>query len=203
MIESEVGKKETTISVMLLGESAVGKTALIHRFTERKFSSEFFTTIGTDFVRKEITDGDEKIIAQIWDTAGQERFTTITKSFYKQADGILLVYDVHKAETYEKLNNWIQSISSNAGSRIPKYLVANKIDLEDERQVEKAEGEKLAERTGMKYFETSARTGDNVDEVFEDIIREACAIKQVRVSTPSIVIKGEDPEGGKRKTCCH
>lgn len=195
--------KRANVSIMLLGESSVGKTALIRRYTRNEFGNEFFSTVGTDFAKKDIIDDGKKITAKIWDTAGQERFKTITNSFYKQADGILLIYDVHKVETFKKLTTWINNINSNANNRIPKYLIANKIDLDDEREVKKEVGEAFAEEYDMKHFGTSAKTGENVVKVFEQIIKQAHTVKQRASYSPSFTITSESSKEANKHTCCH
>eukprot|EP00826_Nyctotherus_ovalis_P035562 TRINITY_DN3063_c0_g4_i1.p1 TRINITY_DN3063_c0_g4~~TRINITY_DN3063_c0_g4_i1.p1 ORF type:complete len:130 (+),score=41.08 TRINITY_DN3063_c0_g4_i1:272-661(+) len=113
--------KQSTVVIIILGESRVGKSALIRRFSKDEFTPEFFTTLGTDFVTKEVIDNETIIEAQVWDTAGQERFMTITKSFYKRSDGILLVYDISSAKSFQRLDKWMENIEVDASARIPKY----------------------------------------------------------------------------------
>ncbi len=112
------------------------------------------------------------VTAKIWDTAGQERFRTITHTFYKQAEGVLLVFDVTDRMSYENLHTWVNSIHEHADEKIIKYLVANKIDLTEERKVTKEEGQKMANQYGMKYFEASAKSNINVSESIESLVKE-------------------------------
>ena len=130
------------------------------------------TTIGIDFITKEVKVGNDLVTVKIWDTAGQERFRTITHTFYKQAEGVLLVFDVTDRMSYENLHTWINSIHEHADEKIIKYLIANKIDLAEERKVTKDEGQKMANQYKMKYFETSAKANMNVTESVETLVKE-------------------------------
>ena len=190
-----------SLSIMLLGETNVGKTALIHRYTNKEFISDFYITVGTDFITKDITIDNEVIKTQIWDTAGQERFMTISRSFYSRSDGILLIYDLTEWTSYKRLNTWITNINACAGISIPKYLVANKTDLVESRQISREEGEIIAKKNGMKYFETSALTGENVDIAFQSIVKEANEVKKGRIMEPSFILRRGN-EARKKKKCC-
>eukprot|EP00830_Metopus_es_P009496 TRINITY_DN1915_c0_g1_i1.p1 TRINITY_DN1915_c0_g1~~TRINITY_DN1915_c0_g1_i1.p1 ORF type:complete len:197 (-),score=35.65 TRINITY_DN1915_c0_g1_i1:36-626(-) len=143
-----------------------------NRYSEDKITTSHLPTIGIDFITKDTFIGSQKVTVKIWDTAGQERFRTITHSFYKQAEGILIVYDVTDKLSFESLHSWVNSIHEHANEKTVKYLIANKIDLVDERVVTKEEGEKLALEYKMKYFETSARNDINVSESIESLIKE-------------------------------
>ncbi len=110
--------------------------------------------------------------ATIWDTAGQERFRTLTKAFYQQAQGLVVVYDMTNRDTYERLSKWIEEIHENTEPKVVKYLVANKVDLVDDRVVTTEEGKGIAAKYSMKYFETSARSCVNVNEMFTALITE-------------------------------
>jgi Ras-related protein Rab-8A len=123
------------------------------------------TTIGIDFKIKTITIGKDKIRLQIWDTAGQEKFKTITQTYYRGAMGIVLTYAINERESFEDIENWVKQIKMHASDNVTKVLVGNKSDIED-RQVSHAEGERLAGELGIKFFETSAKTGTNIEELF-------------------------------------
>lgn len=140
-------------------------------------------------------------MAKIWDTAGQERFRTITHTFYKQAEGVLLVFDVTDRMSYENLHAWVNSIHEHADERIIKYLVANKIDLTEERKVTKEEGQKLANQYKMKYFETSAKDNTNVTESVESLVKEIHSNLAIKEDTGRISVtagRKTAKEGG----CC-
>jgi Ras-related protein Rab-1A len=197
-----MNNKQPTVTIIILGESRVGKSALIRRFSIDEYTPEFYTTLGMDFVTKEVADENNNISAQIWDTAGQERFMTMTKSFYKRSDGILLVYDISSKKSFMRLNNWIENIKCDASARIPKYLVGNKVDLREERDVTTEEGKLFATEHNMNFFETSAKTSINVTEAFESIIKEAYKKKQERIMNPSIVLKASEVHSKSNKRCC-
>ena len=159
---------EILIKLLIIGESSVGKSCLLLRFAEGKFNENFLTTIGIDFkVRKETID-DAKVKLQIWDTAGQEKFRTITKAYYRGANGILLVFDVTNRDSFNKTQTWMSSIKDSITDPVDIVLVGNKADSPDDpnRTVSKEEGEQMAADYNVQYFETSAKTGYNVEETF-------------------------------------
>ena len=146
-----------------------------NRYHDDTFTSQHLTTLGIDFITKEIAKGDkEVVIAKIWDTAGQEKFRTITKSFYKQADGILLVFDLTDRESFDKLHSWVTNIYETAEANVVKFLVGNKLDLTESRVVDREEAMKVASEYDMKYFETSAKHKIAVSEVFAELIEDVC-----------------------------
>lgn len=158
---------DVQIKLLTIGNSGVGKTSLLIRYSSHSFSPTFITTIGIDFKIKTVQMDGKRVKLQIWDTAGQERFKTITTSYFRGAQGILLVYDTTDAETFEGINQWMQQIKQFGEENVNKMLVANKCDYpESEREVTKAQGEKLARDYGMKFVETSAKTGQGVEDAF-------------------------------------
>ena len=118
-----------------MGDGAVGKTSLIKRYADQEFDEEHITTLGLDFVTKKYKCDGQDTTIKIWDTAGQERFKTLTYSFYKKADGIIIAFDVTDNKTFENIQNWIDSINLHADGGIPRILVGNKVDIPDERKV--------------------------------------------------------------------
>lgn len=187
---------------MVYFKTGVGKSSLLLRFADNTFSGSYITTIGVDFKIRTVEIEGERVKLQIWDTAGQERFMTMTKSFYKRSDGILLVYDISSKKSFMRLNNWIENIKCDASARIPKYLVGNKVDLREERDVTTEEGKLFATEHNMNFFETSAKTSINVTEAFESIIKEAYKKKQERIMNPSIVLKASEVHSKSNKRCC-
>ena len=151
---------------MMIGDQAVGKTALLVRYADDDFSESVLPTIGIDFKIKTIDHQGKRVKLQIWDTAGQERFRTITQAYYRGAMGILLIYDVTSAKTLSNIRNWVRNIEGNAPQTVNKILVGNKCDMEAQRQVSMAEGQELAREYGMKFFETSARSNISVADAF-------------------------------------
>ena len=157
--------------ILLLGDSSVGKTCFLKRYTDNTFQDAYLSTIGFDFKFKLITlNSGKQVKVQLWDTAGQERFRTIAKSYYKGAHGILLMYDVTNRRTYDNIKKWLNQIRDEAGNRISIILVANKIDCEDKRQVTKEEGESLAKSCNLPIFEASAKDSININESFQLLI---------------------------------
>ncbi|XP_026469056.1 ras-related protein Rab-8A [Ctenocephalides felis] len=158
--------------LLLIGDSGVGKTCVLFRFSEDAFNTTFISTIGIDFKIRTIELDGKKIKLQIWDTAGQERFRTITTAYYRGAMGIMLVYDVTNEKSFENIKNWIRNIEENASADVEKMLLGNKCELDDKRQVIKERGEQLAIEYGIKFMETSAKTSYNVEEAFFTLARD-------------------------------
>ncbi|XP_046396238.1 ras-related protein Rab-8B isoform X2 [Ischnura elegans] len=158
--------------LLLIGDSGVGKTCVLFRFSEDAFNTTFISTIGIDFKIRTIDLDGKKIKLQIWDTAGQERFRTITTAYYRGAMGIMLVYDVTNEKSFENIKNWIRNIEENAASDVEKMLLGNKCELHEKRQVFKERGEQLAIEYGIKFMETSAKASINVEEAFFTLARD-------------------------------
>ncbi|KAM7015981.1 ras-related protein Rab-8B isoform 1-T1 [Tautogolabrus adspersus] len=151
--------------LLLIGDSGVGKTCLLFRFSEDAFNTTFISTIGIDFKIRTVELDGKKIKLQIWDTAGQERFRTITTAYYRGAMGIMLVYDITNEKSFDNIRNWIRNIEEHASSDVERMVLGNKCDMNDKRQVSKERGEKLAIDYGIKFLETSAKSSINVEEV--------------------------------------
>nr|KAF6402244.1 RAB8A, member RAS oncogene family [Rousettus aegyptiacus] len=149
--------------LLLIGDSGVGKTCVLFRFSEDAFNSTFISTIGIDFKIRTIELDGKRIKLQIWDTAGQERFRTITTAYYRGAMGIMLVYDITNEKSFDNIRNWIRNIEEHASADVEKMILGNKCDVNDKRQVSKERGEKLALDYGIKFMETSAKANINVE----------------------------------------
>ncbi|CAL8310971.1 unnamed protein product [Gadus morhua 'NCC'] len=162
----------TTLKLLIIGESGVGKSSLLIRFTDDTFDPEQTATIGVDFKVKTIAiDGNSAKLA-IWDTAGQERFRTLTPSYYRGAQGVILVYDVTKRDTFTKLENWLNELETyTTRNDIVKMLVGNKID-KDSHEVDRNEGLKFARKHSMLFIEASAKTKDGVQCAFEELVEK-------------------------------
>jgi small GTP-binding protein len=160
---------EHLLKILVIGESAVGKSCLLLRYTDNKFQESFMTTIGVDFKTKFIEIDGVRVKLQIWDTAGQEKFRSITKAYYRGAHGILVVFDVSRRDTFNQTKMWIDSIrdSTTDSNPIDVILVGNKCDLE--RCVTREDGEELAKQFQIPYFETSAKDATNVEEAFKTL----------------------------------
>lgn len=161
--------------LLLIGDSGVGKTCLLFRFSEDAFNTTFISTIGIDFKIRTIELNGKRIKLQIWDTAGQERFRTITTAYYRGAMGIMLVYDITSEKSFENIKNWIRNIEEHASSDVERMILGNKCDMNDKRQVSKERGERLAIDYGIKFLETSAKTSVNVEESFITLARDIMA----------------------------
>ena len=173
--------------------SGVGKTCLLLRYANDKFSPTFITTIGIDFKIKIIELDGKRIKLQIWDTAGQERFRTITTSYFRGAQGILLVYDVTDRQSFLSIRNWIAQIQTHADVNVNKILIGNKCDIDGGRVVSKDEGEALAKEYNIHFDETSAKQDLNVSLSFESIaadVKDRLLVNQH---------KGDAPSGGHMK----
>lgn len=158
--------------VVLIGDSGVGKSNLLTRFTKNEFNLESKSTIGVEFATKTIAVNDKKIKAQIWDTAGQERYRAITSAYYRGAVGALLVYDITKRQTYENVARWLKELRTHANDDMMVILIGNKTDLRHMRGVPTAEAKSFSELEGLLFIETSALEGSNVDTAFTKILAE-------------------------------
>nr|XP_043878594.1 ras-related protein Rab-18-B-like isoform X1 [Solea senegalensis] len=162
----------TTLKLLIIGESGVGKSSLLLRFTEDTFDPEQSATIGVDFKVKTLAIDGNKAKLAIWDTAGQERFRTLTPSYYRGAQGVILVYDVTKRDTFTKLGNWLNELETyTTRNDIVKMLVGNKIDMDD-HEVNRNEGLKFARKHSMLFIEASAKTKDGVQCAFEELVEK-------------------------------
>lgn len=191
------------IKLLMIGDSGVGKTCLLLRYANDSFSPTFITTIGIDFKIKNLELDGKRIKLQIWDTAGQERFRTITTSYFRGAQGILLVYDVTDRRSFESIRNWVGQIQQHADVHVNKILIGNKCDMTPQRVVTTEEGQSLANDFGIQFFETSAKSDINVEKSFVTIARE--------VKNRMLVDGGPRATGGKAivdakkadtKKCC-
>lgn len=154
------------IKLLLIGDSGVGKSCLLLRFSDDSFTPSFITTIGIDFKIRTIELDGKKIKLQIWDTAGQERFRTITTAYYRGAMGILMVYDVTDEKSFVNIRNWMRNIEQHASEDVNKMLIGNKCDLNDKRIVDFERGKTLADECKIEFMETSAKNATNVDSAF-------------------------------------
>lgn len=158
--------------LLLIGDSGVGKTCVLFRFSEDQFNSTFISTIGIDFKIRTIELEGKKVKLQIWDTAGQERFRTITTAYYRGAMGIMLVYDITNMKSFDNIKNWIRNIEEHASGDVEKMILGNKCDMEEKRVVSQEKGQMLALEYGIKFLETSAKAGDNIEKAFFTMARD-------------------------------
>ncbi|KKK18709.1 hypothetical protein P175DRAFT_0500050 [Aspergillus ochraceoroseus IBT 24754] len=158
--------------VVLIGDSGVGKSNLLSRFTRNEFNLDSKSTIGVEFATRSIQVDSKTIKAQIWDTAGQERYRAITSAYYRGAVGALLVYDISKHQTYDNVNRWLKELRDHADSNIVIMLVGNKSDLRHLRAVPTEEAKQFASENNLSFIETSALDASNVELAFQNILTE-------------------------------
>jgi len=151
------------IKLMVIGETRVGKTSLIKKYTKDEFGGAYLTTVGIDFQEKIIKIDDKTVKLQIWDTAGEERFRNIAKNYFHTSNGFLLVYDISNKESFEKLHFWNEQIKINAPENTRCIVIGNKTDLNDKREVSQIEGETFSKEYKIGFYETSAKEGTNVN----------------------------------------
>lgn len=158
--------KHQKISMVVIGDTGVGKSCLLLQFVDRRFSSVHDLTIGVDFGSRIVDLNGEKIKLQIWDTAGQESFRSIARSYYRDAAGALLVFDVTRRETFGHLSRWLEEARQFASPSLVITLVGNKADVSSKRVIERNEAQAFADENGLDYIEASAKSADGVDEAF-------------------------------------
>eukprot|EP00922_Rhytidocystis_sp_ex-Travisia-forbesii_P037537 GHVS01055947.1.p1 GENE.GHVS01055947.1~~GHVS01055947.1.p1 ORF type:complete len:253 (-),score=33.60 GHVS01055947.1:282-1040(-) len=207
------------VKLLLLGDSAVGKSSLLMRFCEQRFDNSFVLTIGVDFKTKVVQSGDKKLKLQVWDTAGQERFRTITPAYFRSAMGVVLTYDVTNATTFANLRRWMKNVEDYTDANVQIILIGNKCDLENKREIPRQKGEDLAAEYSMPFFESSAKQNLNVDAAFlciADLVREARFPSQPLLDSESTTgnttassgttFRLSDTNSGlsvSRRRCCH
>ena len=166
---------DKTIQLLVIGDSSVGKTSLITRYTNGTFKEEYLATVGLDYYSKVEAINNQTINIKLWDTAGQERFKALTQNYFRNAEGVLLTFDVTNTDSFNNLKDWIGSIKTNMESKnifLPLIIVGNKIDMEDAREINKEDAEKFVSDNNYKYFETSAKTGEGVDDAIRDLVNQ-------------------------------
>ena len=164
-MDTNKAKPDYTFKYIIVGYANVGKTNIIFRFAENKFSEEYQSTLNMDFTYKNTELKGKIIRSQLWDTAGQENFQSISRGYYKSAVCGIVVYDITDRNSFDSVNGYIEQCRTNGPKTISLVLVGNKVDLEDKRKVSFEEGEELAGKNGMLFFETSAKSGKNIQEI--------------------------------------
>ena len=197
------------VQLLVIGDSSVGKTSLITRYTNGTFKEEYLATVGLDYYSKNEEINNQIIQIKLWDTAGQERFKALTQNYFRNAEGVLLAFDVTNEESFNNLKDWISSIKINMEAKnifLPLIVVGNKIDMENDREITKEEAEKFASENKYKYFETSAKTGEGVDEAVKELINLVLNQNQVDEqkieARKSVPLKDNNQKEEKKKGCC-
>ena len=160
------------LKYIIIGDASVGKSNLLMKFTENKFNESYQATIGVEFGAKNLDINKKTYRIQIWDTAGQENFHSITRSYYKNSVCAMVVYDITSRKSFDNVLNWIEEVQNNSSKTILIVLVGNKIDLKENRDISFDEGKELANRNGIIFMETSAKTGEGVEEIFKKTVQE-------------------------------
>ncbi|XP_075886248.1 EF-hand calcium-binding domain-containing protein 4B isoform X2 [Nelusetta ayraudi] len=184
--------------VVLVGNSSVGKTSLLRSFCEGRFHPSTIATVGIDYSVKTLTLDNAQVAMQLWDTAGQERFRSITKQFFRKADGVVLLYDVTVAESFKAVKPWLVNVQEAAGEGVPILLLGNKMDMDEEREVSFKDAEQLATESNIMFSEVSAYTGKNVIESLTSMARVLME-QEDEVRDPTIILTAQPV---RRKACC-
>ena len=205
---------ELNVKILIVGDTNVGKTSLLLQYTDNFYPLQHAATVGIEFKVKNITYKNYNVKLQIWDTAGQERFHSITNNFFRNADGILFVYDITNQKSFEGIKNWIQEAEEEVGDDFQKILIGNKSDLEEERTVPLKILEEFCLEKKINFLETSAKNNVNLKEAFnkivelifedksdEDIIREF-GVKKSSLSVTSKKLNKGKSSKNKSEKCC-
>ena len=201
-IEEDFDEK---LKLMILGDSEVGKSSVLRKYCKNEFMSKYISTIGIDFQLKYINVNNKKIRLQVWDTAGQERYKVVAKNYFNTSDGFIVMYDITNRESFVNINNWMEQITTLGGNDVKYIIFGNKNDLSEKREVEIDEGKELAKKYKCKFFETSAKEGNNVEAGFKsitmDILGDFKAV-QARRHDSAILKNHNIKKIHKKKTCC-
>ena len=188
--------------VLLLGDSDVGKSSLILRYTEETFNSKLVNSIGVDFKMKKKEIDGKVIKVQIWDTAGHERFRAITYSYYRGANAIIIVFDLSDKKSFISITEWLKQIEKHAKENVFKFLVGNKSDLVEERKVTFKEAKDYADEHDLPYIETSAKEGININELFESSIKAFLSNNKYIGGEKNIKLFNQSTNDSEKNACC-
>ena len=204
------------LKYVIIGDSGVGKSNILLQYINGKFNEDFKATVGVEFGAKNIEINGRIYRIQIWDTAGQENFRSIARAYYKNSICACIVYDITSRNSFNSVQSWIDDCTKQTPRNILLLLIGNKNDLNDKREVQYEEGEEFAKKKNMIFLETSAKTGNNIDKIFEksvkkidqniidnkyDLDNENCGIRK-GLKTESFVLSIEKTKKKKKKKCC-
>ena len=197
--------------IVLIGDTSVGKTNMLSRYISNEYNPNSQSTIGVELSTKNYIFDNNEVKVQIWDTAGQEKYRSITSSYYKGAQGCLLVYDITRKETFDNIDKWFSELKNSSNSDITAILIGNKCDLSNERKVTTEEAQKKAKLLNMAFMETSALDGSNIDKAFSELVNNVYQKNKQNFNNEIKVIledKGEEinqqgtEEKKKNCNCC-
>ena len=199
------------MKLILIGDASVGKTNILNKYLKNEFDPNSKSTLGVELGTKNVKIDNKIIKVQIWDTAGQERYKAITSTYYKGAKGAIIVYDITRKLTFDNIDKWIADLKINGDENIMIFLVGNKSDLNDNREVSKDEGINKSEKYNVPFLETSALQGDNISRVFEELIQsvyvnnsEELLEENKKAINNGVDINEDDKDNNKenKKGCC-
>ena len=200
--------EDVILKIIILGASTVGKTSIFLRYFNNEFSHGTLTTLGVDFKTKFFKFEDKKLKINYIDTAGQEKFKSISENYLKGTDGVILVFDLTNKETLDLVNYWADCIKKNNRDNIGLILFGNKSDLENDRNVTYEEGKNLADKLKCLYYEGSAKTGENIEFVMNEIAKisyfewKKTAENRMSIRLSSVASIEEEKINNKKKFCC-
>ncbi|XP_033216746.1 ras-related protein Rab-43-like [Belonocnema kinseyi] len=208
LMVTNVDKFDYLFKIVLIGDCGTGKTCVVQRFRSGNFIERHGSTIGVDFSLKTVIVDGKKVKLQIWDTAGQERFRTITQSYYRSANGVIVVYDITKRSTFLNLQRWVEEVRRYASSHVLLILVGNKNDLEDSREVEKAEADAVCEYLPevLSVVETSAKENTNIDSIFFSLaseLKRRYENRQINAAEDEVIKLGSGRELSSCSSCSY
>lgn len=198
-------KFDLSFKILTVGESGVGKTSLLLQYVESTFGESLLSTVGIDFKCKTVEVDQKKVRLQIWDTAGQERFHSMASWYFRDANGLVLVYDITHIRSFERVSGWVDNVRKSAPADVEIFLVGNKADKQYKRVVSHEKGAELAANYNITFFETSAKTGENVNNVFEELtklIYENYKKNKRQSPIPEVAKLSAPPVVEERSACC-
>uniref|UniRef100_A0A8I3PEC9 Calcium release activated channel regulator 2A n=1 Tax=Canis lupus familiaris TaxID=9615 RepID=A0A8I3PEC9_CANLF len=195
--EAPLSIPDRLFKIVLVGNSAVGKTSFLRRFCEDRFAPGLAATVGIDYQVKMVRVDDSYVALQLWDTAGQERYRCITQQFFRKADGVIVMYDVTARQSFLSIRQWLSSVEEAVGDYIPVLLLGNKVDNEKEREVPRGLGEQLSKENNLIFYECSAYSGHNTKE---SLLHLARILKKQEDTAREDTIQADRP--AKKKSCC-